>query len=684
MDRLLIGDILRYLELCSIDYVKSIVDEFFKSKDLCSKINKNGTGNYKVCTESIEEVHLFNSVNRILAEDVISNVDVPPFDRSKMDGYAVKSEDTYDAEEDNPITLKIIDSVKAGEYSNREIKHNQCIEIATGAPIPKGANAVVMVEYTEKDEDSNTVKIYKPVSPHENIQYCGSDIMAGELVLRKDIPLSPRDIGALSAVGKYKIKVYKNNDDNGTNNNNDSNTNNNKDNTNNNDDKAIKSKNILNIALISTGNELISPNEPLAPYKIYDVNTYTLASSIIEKGWNFKFYGIVNDNEEDLKNIIKNALNDDINNDIIILSGGTSAGVGDLTSKVIEELGGKVLVHGIKIKPGKPTIIGKIEDKLVVGLPGYPTSCLTIFNVLFNEHGRTIKGNFPVRYLSAKGRTEYLPVSVIKGKNDYIVYPITKGSGAITSLTYADGYIVIDENREILENEEVEVHLFGDIKFGLNIIGSHCIGIDEILRKGRIFAKTINVGSLGGLMAIKRGETDIAGIHLLADNGEYNIPFIKKYKVKNAILVRGYIRKQGFMFKKELGINDINDIVKNIKKYKFINRNKGAGTRLLFDKFLKENEIDKKDINGYEIEAKTHSAVGASVAMGKVDIGIGIETIAEKYKLGFIPIGDEHYDFLIRADKFDDEDVQKFIDTLKNVDLPFKKSKDTGEVIYRC
>jgi putative molybdopterin biosynthesis protein len=409
-----------------------------------------------------------------------------------------------------------------------------------------------------------------------------------------------------------------------------------------------------------------------------------LASSIIEKNWNFKFYGIVNDNEEDLKNTIKNALNDDINNDIIILSGGTSAGVGDLTAKVIEELGGKVLVHGIKIKPGKPTIIGTIGDKLIVGLPGYPTSCLTIFNVLFNEHGRIIKGNFPVRYLSAKGRTEYLPVSVIKGRNNYIVYPITKGSGAITSLTYADGYIVIDENKEILEDEDVEVHLFGDIKFGLNIIGSHCIGIDEILRKGRLFAKTINVGSLGGLMAIKRGESDIAGIHLLADNGEYNIPFIQKYKVKNAVLVRGYIRRQGFMFKKELGINDIKDIVKNIKKYKFINRNKGAGTRLLFDKFLKENGIDKKDINGYEIEAKTHSAVGASVAMGKVDIGVGIETIAKKYELGFIPIGDECYDFLIRADKFDDEDVQKFIKTLKTAELSFKKSKDTGEVIYEC
>ena len=629
------GDILRYLELCDIEYAKSIVKGVIESYEN-------------------EEVNLFNSINRILAEDIISNVDVPPFDRSKMDGYAVKSEDTYDAEEDNPITLKIVDSVKAGEFSDVEIKNGECIEIATGAPIPKGANAVVMVEYTEKE--NGMVKIYKPVSPHENIQYCGSDIMAGELILRKNTILSPRDIGALSAIGRDKIKVKKK----------------------------------INIGLISTGNELINPDESPKPYKIYDVNTYTLASSILEKGWNFKFYGIVKDNKKDLMESIKNAIDDD--NDIVILSGGTSAGVGDLTANVIEELGGRVLIHGIKIKPGKPTIIGSIKhkstsgnkEKLIVGLPGYPTSCLTIFDVLFNEKGKTITGHFPIRYMSAKGRTEYLPVSIIKGNEGYVVYPITKGSGAITSLTYADGYVVIDENKEILEDENVEVHLFGNILFGLNIIGSHCVGIDEILRKGNIFAKTINVGSLGGLMAIKRGEADIAGIHLLADDGEYNIPFIQKYKVKNAVLVRGYIRRQGFMFKKELGINTIDDIVKNIKKYKFINRNKGAGTRILFDKFLKENKINKNDINGYEIEAKTPSAVGASVAMGKVDIGVGIETIAEKYELGFIPIGDEYYDFLIKSDKLEDEDVMKFIETLKKVELPFKKPENCGEIIFKC
>ncbi|MDK2790974.1 MAG: molybdopterin molybdotransferase [Methanothermococcus sp.] len=620
---------MRYLQLCTIDYAKKIVRESIKE------------------LEDFEEVNLFEGINRILGEDVFSNVDVPPFDRSKMDGYAVKAEDTYEAEEDNPITLEVVDSVKAGGFSDIEIKNGECIEIATGAPIPKGANAVVMVEYTERI--GNRVKIYSAVSPHENIQYCGNDMMAGELILREGMKLSPRDIGALAAVGKGKIKVKKN----------------------------------LSIGLISTGNELINPDEELKPYKIYDVNTYTLASSIKEKGWDFKFYGIVGDNKEDLKNSIKNALNEDV----VILSGGTSAGVGDLTSTVIQELGGEILVHGMKIKPGKPTIIGKVGKKLIVGLPGYPTSCLTIFDVLFEDvdgNKKTISANFPIRYLSAKGREEYLPVSVVKGQDGYSAYPITKGSGAITSLTYADGYIVVDENKEILENEVVEVHLFGDIKIGLSIIGSHCVGVDVILHRGGLYAKTINVGSLGGLMAIKRGEADISGIHLLGEDGEYNIPFIKKYKLKNAVLIRGYIRKQGFMFKKDLNINSMDDIIKNIDKYKFINRNKGAGTRILFDKFLKENGIDKKDIKGYEIEAKTHSAVGAAVTMGKADIGIGIETIAKKYGLEFIPIGDENYDFLIKSEKLEDEEVKKFIETLKKVELPFKKPENCGEIIFEC
>jgi len=616
---------LRYLELCTIEHAKNIVNQLLEGL-------------------TTEEVGLFELSGRILAEDIVSNVDVPPFDRSRMDGYALKAKDTFDAEEDKPVLLKVVDKIRAGDYSDFEINDLECMEIATGAPIPKGADAVLMVEYTENLGDA--VKIYDAVSPHENIQYCGNDIMVGELILRKNTKISPRDIGAISAVGKNKVKVFKN----------------------------------PKIGLISTGNELINPEDELSPYKIYDVNTYTIASSILEKGWNFSFYGIVKDNKEDLIEKLKQAMNEDV----ILLSGGTSAGVGDLTSTAIEELGGEILVHGIKIKPGKPTIIGKIGKKLVVGLPGYPTSCLTIFDVLFNEKGKTLRAHVHNRYLSAKGREEYLPVSIIKGKDGYGAYPVLKGSEAITSLTYADGYIIIPENKEMIEDESFDVHMFGDIKIGLNIIGSHCIGIDHILRKGQILARTVNTGSLGGIMAIKRKESDIAGIHLLDNNNEYNISYLKKYGVTDAVLVRGYLREQGFMFKPELGINSVEDLIQKLENYKIINRNKGSGTRILFDKFLKENGIDKKTLNGYEIEAKTHSAVGAAVLMDKAQVGIGIKTIADHYKLKFIPIADENYDLLIPKEKLNDEDVLKFIETLKKEPLPFKKPGNSGEIIYEC
>ncbi|MCS3921891.1 putative molybdopterin biosynthesis protein [Methanococcus voltae PS] len=633
---------MRYLELLEIKDAKKII------MDKLSELQN-------------EEIDLIYSNGRILSDDIVSAVDVPPFDRSRMDGYAVLAKDTYEADESNPITLKVIDSVKAGAFSDKKLTEKTCIEIATGAPMPKSADAVVMVEYTEQIAE-NEIKIYDAVAPHENIQYCGSDIMVGELILRKGTKLTARDIGAISAIGMDKIKVEKS----------------------------------LNVGLISTGNELQELGDNLKPNKIYDVNTYTLASSIQENGWNFNFYGIVGDNKIDLKEKITNALNKD--EDVIILSGGTSAGVGDLTSTVIEELGGEILVHGIKIKPGKPTIIGQIlynnKHKLVVGLPGYPTSCLTIFDVLFNEKGNLLTAHFHPRYISAKGREEYLPVSIIKGLDGYGVYPIVKGSGAITSLTYADGYVIIPENKEMLEDEVVDVHLFGNIKLGLNIIGSHCVGIDYILQKSDLIAKTINVGSLGGISSIKREEADIAGIHLLGNDGEYNIPFLKRYGVKNASLVRGYLREQGFIFKKELvekvgfELKTIEDVLKLLKspvakEIDFINRNKGAGTRVLFDKFLKDNKINKSNVNGYDLEAKTHSAVGASIATDKVDMGVGIKTIAEKYNLEFIKLADENYDLLIRNEKINDPEVLEFIELLKKVELPFKKPNDCGEIIYK-
>ncbi|ENN96791.1 molybdopterin biosynthesis protein MoeA/LysR substrate binding-domain-containing protein [Methanocaldococcus villosus KIN24-T80] len=608
---------MRYLTLKNIEEAKKIVRDYLMGD---------------VETVSIEE-----AVNRVLAEDVFSDIDIPPFDRATVDGYAVIAEDTFNADEDKPVELKVIDEIRAGEIKNIEIKRGECVEIATGAMIPKNANAVVMVEYTEREGDK--VKIYKPIAPMENIQFAGSDVMVGELVLRKNTLLTPKDIGVLAAIGRKKVRVYKK----------------------------------LKFAIISTGNELVSPGEVLEDGKIYDINSYTLMSYIKNLGYDYVFLGIVRDNVEDIKEKINKGLG---LADIILLSGGTSAGRGDLVEKAIEMLGGEILIHGLKIKPGKPTIIGKVKNKLVIGLPGYPTSCLTVFDVLFGNEKNLIKAKFRGRYISAKGRVEYLPVMLVKGK-EYSCYPITKGSGAITTLSEADGYVVIDENREILEEEDVDVHLFGYTS-ALNIIGSHCIGIDIILKDANLQAKVINTGSLGGILAIKRGEADIAGIHLLDEKEGYNIPYLKKYNVKNAVLIRGYIREQGFILREDLSLDEI---IKNIHNFEIISRNKGAGTRILFENFLKKHNINYNELKIVG-EAKTHSSVAKAVAMGRADIGIGIKTVADYYKLKFIKIGEENFDFLIRKERFGDDDVQKFIRSLKRAKLPFKKPENCGEIIW--
>ena len=350
----------------------------------------------------IEEVPLIDAYGRILAEDCYSSIDVPPFDRATMDGYAVKAEDTFGAEEDKPIALKVIGKVEAGEVPSVEVRQGTAVEISTGAVIPKGANAVVMVEYTSREND--TVYIYKPVPPGANIMSAGSDVMAGELLVRKGTRLTAREIGVLASAGFKSVKVVK---------------------------KPV-------VAVISTGNELVSPGEKLGFGKIYDVNAYTISSGVIENGGIPIFLGIARDNAEEIRSKIAEGLNVA---DMVILSGGTSAGVGDMIYKIVGEFG-EVIVHGIAVKPGKPTVISVADGKPIFGLPGYPTSALMIFEIfvaplirrmagISEESRRVVRAKVPMKIFSAMGRREFLPVNLVEGKEGLIAYPFTEYSGAI-------------------------------------------------------------------------------------------------------------------------------------------------------------------------------------------------------------------------------------------------------------
>jgi putative molybdopterin biosynthesis protein len=617
----------------------------------------------------VEKVLIENATGRICAEDIYAVSDVPPFDRATMDGFAVQAKDTFTADEDKPVRLKIIGEVEAGQKTEIRIVSGTAVEIATGAAMPAGADAVVMVEYTRNAGEY--VEIFRPVSPGENIMAAGSDIMAGELILREGSEITHRDVGVLAACGVRSIAVYR---------------------------KPV-------IAVISTGNELVEPGKELEYGKIYDVNSYALCSAIEENGGKAIFLGITKDCKNEIEEKIAEGLK---TADIVITSGGTSAGVGDMIYDILDKFDPGVIVHGIAVKPGKPAVIALCNGKPVFGLPGYPTSALTVFEILVAPLIRKLAGireiereeiqaKLAVRTFSSEGRREFLPVNLVRGTWGYTAYPVSGlYSGSITALALTDGFIEIPENTVMLEEgEEVEVKLFSKLKpADLVIIGSHCIGVDlilKILRKRKpLIAKVINVGSTSGLLAIKRGEADIAGTHLLDESGEYNLPVMKKLGVRNVILVKGYLREQGFIVKKgnPKGIEGFEDLLRD--DVKFINRNRGSGTRVLLDSALKELsdkkgisfEELKKMMSGYEIEAKTHTSVAVAVATGKVDVGVGIKTVAARYNLDFIPLRSEEYDFVIRKDRLSRDPVRNFLEILMSNEFAEELEKIEGLKVY--
>jgi len=374
--------------------------------------------------EDIEEVDILAAVGRVLAEDVIAPIDIPPFDRAAEDGYAVRAEDTFGASRIHPKKLKIIGRVLAGESPNVKVEPNTAVEIATGAVLPEGANAVVRVEDTELDENGEFVIIYAAVHPGFDVSKRGEDIKKGQILLKRGTLLKPAQIGALAAVGLNRVKVFRK----------------------------------PRIAIVPTGDELVEPGKKLQPGKIYDVNTYTLSAIAIENGAIPVMVERIPDDLEDLRKALERALEVA---DLIVFSGGSSVGVRDFLINIFEEKG-KVLFHGVKIKPGKPTLAAIINDKLVLGFPGYPTSCLSnayYFLVplirklarLPEKRWHIVKGRMAHRITSTLGRMQILPVRI----NGDLVESAFKESGAITSMSNAEGLVYIPEDVDLLEKGDV-------------------------------------------------------------------------------------------------------------------------------------------------------------------------------------------------------------------------------------
>jgi putative molybdopterin biosynthesis protein len=595
----------------------------------------------------LEHVSLSDSLGRILAETLRAPIDVPPFDRSSVDGFAVRADDVAAASDSAPITLALnAETIACGAQPLLEVVQKTATSIATGGPIPRGANAVVMVE--QSDPDGPNIVIRRAIAPGQNIGFAGSDIAQGETLLRHGNLISSREIGMLAACGLANIPVYRK----------------------------------PRVAVLSTGDELAQPGEVLKPAAIYDSNGPIVAAAVAENGGLPIFIGAIRDEPDALEAALRKALSE---NDMVILSGGTSKSAGDLTYRIVAQLGAPgIVAHGVALKPGKPLCLAVADGKPVVILPGFPTSAMFTFHdfvvpVLRAMSGlaarteSTIGATTPVRILSDLGRTEFVMVALAEGHEGLNAFPLSKGSGSVSAFSQADGFLTIDALSEYLpEGTRTSVTLLDpQVRIpDLTIMGSHCVGLEPVIDRladQGFRVRTVAVGSMGGLAAVKRGECDLAPMHLMDPQTEiYNRPFLND----DLILVEGWRRMQGLIFRagdarfEGKSLPDAIAAALADPSCHMVNRNQGSGTRILIDRLLGAARPD-----GYWNQPKSHNAVAATVSQKRADWGLAIGPIAKAYGLGFIPLAEEHYDFAVLRGRLTRPSVTAFIEALHQDDV---------------
>lgn len=616
--------------------------------DQISKLNNN------LDTENIRVVE---SLNRVTTEPIFAKKSSPNYSAAAMDGIAVVASSTYSAMESCPVYLKL---------------EEDFIYINTGGYIGDKYNAVIMIEDVI-EIDERTVEIRKPATPWQHIRPIGEDIVESELIISANHKIRPMDIGALLAGQIINVDVYK----------------------------------LPRVGIIPTGSEIVQVEDELSPGKIIETNSSMFAAMVTEYNGIPKKYSVVPDEYELIKSKIMEAVKE---NDIVVINAGSSAGSKDYTVNVLREIG-TVFIHGVATKPGKPAILAIVNNKPVIGIPGYPVSAYFVFDffvkpLLFQynkqmlEEPKKIKAILSRRIVSSLKHEEFIRLKLGVVNDKIIATPLDRGAGVTMSLVKADGILVVPQRVEGYEaSTEVEVRLLKPIKEINNTIvsiGSHDLVMDLLsnelhLNSSNLFLSSAHVGSLGGIMAMKKGECHVSPVHLMdEETGEYNKSYIKKYlNNKEYVIIKFIKRSQGLMVKKgnPLRIRSVNDLTRD--NVQFVNRQRGAGTRILFDFFLDKNGINSSNIKGYDYEFNTHMAVAAAVAGKSADCGMGVLSAARAMGLDFIPVAWEDYDLCISKDMLEDEKIVKLINTMKSKDFITKikeldgySTDNIGNIVY--
>lgn len=578
-------------------------------------------------------IPVYESCGRVTAEAVYAHICAPHYTASAMDGVAVCARDTFGATETTPVTLH----------------PEQLTVLDTGDPVPEGRDAVIMVEDLVKNEDGS-ITIHAAAAPWQHIRQIGEDVCAGEMILPGHMTVTPAAIGAMIAGGVLELRVIR---------------------------RPV-------VGIIPTGDEIIPPCTDPRPGDILEFNGSIFSAMVRQWGAEPVVYPIVPDDFDRIKAMVEKASDQC---DMVILNAGSSAGREDFSAQVIRQLG-QVLYHGIAIKPGKPAILGCRGKTAILGVPGYPVSGIIVIEQFLKpliehwlktaaqpEHYAQATLTRPV--VSGLKYQEFVRVRMGAVGGRLMASPLSRGSGVVSSFMKADGILEVPQGLEGYEaGEEVTLRLLSPmekLRNTLVVIGSHDPLLDELadmlhLGDPRLYMSSSHVGSMGGIMAIRRGEAHMAGCHLLdTADGTYNRSFIRKYFPKGDVkLVSCVGRQQGLMVARgnPLNICSFADISRQGIRY--VNRQKGSGTRILTDYLCSREKVEPSDVYGYTHEELTHTSVAAQIACGSADVGMGIYSAAKLYDLDFIPICIEEYDLIIPDHAWDSPMVQQLLTILRS------------------